>query len=121
MDGVQRLYPVTDIRAGTGKRPERNGKFGQLLTEKLEQEKLRISRHASARMEERGVVLSEKMQADLSAAVETAQKKGARNALVVGDNSMFIVNVPGRVIVTAVTKDEMKENIFTNIDSAVWM
>ena len=116
MDGVQRLYPVTDIRAGTGKRPERNGKFGQLLTEKL-----RISRHASARMEERGVVLSEKMQEDLSAAVETAQKKGARNALVVGDNSMFIVNVPGRVIVTAVTKDEMKENIFTNIDSAVWM
>ncbi|WP_434084601.1 hypothetical protein [Lacrimispora xylanisolvens] len=31
----------------------------------------------------------------------------------------FIVNVPNNTVVTTMSGNEMKENIFTNIDSAV--
>ena len=36
-----------------------------------------------------------------------------------GDKSAFIVNIPNNTIITMMTEREMKENIFTNIDSAV--
>ena len=121
MNGIQGLRQTAGLKTERNKASGGNGSFGQILTEKLNQEKLRVSRHASERMEERGVVLSDELKEGLSAAVETAEKKGARNALVIGEASVFIVNVPGRVVVTAVTKEEMKDNIFTNIDSAIWM
>jgi hypothetical protein len=33
----------------------------------------------------------------------------------------FIINVPNAKVITALTQDEMKENIFTNIDGAVFL
>ena len=39
--------------------------------------------------------------------------------VVIGEQGAFIVNVPNNVVVTTMTNQEMKQNIFTNIDSAV--
>ena len=39
--------------------------------------------------------------------------------LIIGKDGAFIVNVPHNLIVTTMNGNEMKENIFTNIDSAV--
>ena len=33
----------------------------------------------------------------------------------------FIINVPNARVITAITQEEMKENIFTNIDGAVFL
>ena len=33
----------------------------------------------------------------------------------------FIINVPNAKVITAITQDEMRENIFTNIDGAVFL
>ncbi len=38
---------------------------------------------------------------------------------VISDESVFIVNVPNNTVITTMNGLEMKENIFTNIDSAV--
>ncbi len=96
--------------------------FQKLLNEKLqEKEEIRFSRHASERMEERGMEVTEGLLHSLSDAVHRAGEKGARDTLIIGNSGMYIVNVPNKVVITAVRKDEMKENIFTNIDSAVWM
>jgi len=35
------------------------------------------------------------------------------------DRAALVVSVPNRTVITAVARDDMKENIFTNIDSAV--
>jgi flagellar operon protein len=45
--------------------------------------------------------------------------KGSKESLVVCDNMAFIINVKSRTIVTAMDRDSMKENVFTQIDSAV--
>ena len=39
--------------------------------------------------------------------------------MVLVDDMAFIVNVKSRTVVTAVKDEELKENVFTNIDGAV--
>jgi flagellar operon protein len=50
-----------------------------------------------------------------------AQAKGATNILAMDTEKAFIINVPNAKVITALTQDEMKENIFTNIDGAVFL
>ncbi len=125
MTGIEQILQttgrgITDFQAERIRSAGQELRFQDLLAEKMNgREEIRVSRHASVRMEERGVVMSEELKSELSAAMDTAERKGARNALLIGDRNYYIVNIPNRTIVTAVTKDEMKENVFTNIDSAV--
>ena len=48
-----------------------------------------------------------------------AQAKGATNILALDQSLAFIINVPHNRVITTLSQDEMKENIFTNIDGAV--
>ena len=58
---------------------------------------------------------------NLEQAVEGARLKGAKDVAVIGRQGVFIVNVPNNVVVTTMSADDMKDKIFTNIDSAVIM
>jgi flagellar operon protein len=48
-----------------------------------------------------------------------AASKGARESLVLLDQTAFVVSVPNRTVITVVDKENLKQNVFTNIDSAV--
>lgn len=96
--------------------------FNKLLNEQYDtarKSELQFSKHAAARVEQRGIKLTDGLMEDLSDAVETARDKGAKNVVVIGSEGAFIVNVDNRVVVTTMSPREMKQNIFTNIDSAV--
>lgn len=82
---------------------------------------LNFSKHAAKRMDERGIAVDNQLMDHLQQAVEGARKKGARDVAVIGSQGVFIVNVPNNVIVTTMSADDMKDRIFTNIDSAVIM
>ena len=56
---------------------------------------------------------------DLNNAVEKAKQKGAKDVVIIGPKEVFIVNVPNNIVVTTLSGAEMKNNIFTKIDSAV--
>ena len=43
------------------------------------------------------------------------EKKGARDSLILMGELAFVVNVPSKTVVTALTKDQMKEQVFTNM------
>ena len=58
---------------------------------------------------------------DLEHVVEEARKKGAKDVAVIGSQGIFIVNVPNNVVVTTMSPNDLKDKIFTNIDSAVFM
>lgn len=82
---------------------------------------LKFSKHASMRLEERHISLTEEQNARLKSGVERAGEKGIRDSLVMVDSLAFIVNVPNKTVVTAMDQDESQKNIFTNIDGAVIM
>ena len=80
---------------------------------------LKFSKHAQDRLASRNIRLSQDDMTSLGAAVAKAGDKGGRDSLVLLRDMAFIVSVPNRTVVTAMDAAQMKENVFTNIDSAV--
>jgi flagellar operon protein len=80
---------------------------------------LRFSAHAQTRMQSRQIALEAGQLNRLQGAVQRAASKGARDALVLMDDLAMVVSVVNRTVVTVVDKDNLKQNVFTNIDSAV--
>lgn len=84
-------------------------------TDELE---LRFSKHASQRLSDRQLDISDEQMERLNDGAKMAKEKGINNSLIMVDSLAFIVNTPNSTVVTAMDKNEDK-NIFTNIDGAV--
>jgi flagellar operon protein len=80
---------------------------------------LQFSKHALARVQRRGIELGASTLGRLSQGVDRAASKGSRDSLVLVDGTAFVVSVSNRTVITAVGSEHMKDNVFTNIDSAV--
>ena len=80
---------------------------------------LRWSAHATARLKQRGLELNPAQMQRLEHAVDKAQAKGAKDSLVLLDDTAMVVSVKNRTVITALGRDQAKDNVFTNIDSAV--
>ncbi len=118
---VSSIPPVKttgNVRSERDIRP--TGGFADILQDKLQSRDVKISKHAQNRLETRNLQLDEKQKAKLVEAVDKADSKGVRDTLVVMDNMALVVNVRNRTVITAVNSGEMKENVFTNIDGAVF-
>lgn len=95
--------------------------FTAILNQKLsENSEVKMSKHAAMRLEARKINLDNDQVERLKNAVNKAQVKGVRDTLVVMDELAFVVNVNARTVITAVNKSELQENVFTNIDGAVF-
>jgi len=79
----------------------------------------RFSAHATARLRQRNLELSDHQLQRLDRAVDRAAAKGSKDALVMMDGTAMVVSVKNRTVITALQQDQAKENVFTNIDSAV--
>ena len=103
------------------------GTFGDLLRQRMEHlgtaqqttPTVEFSKHAQQRAEERGIEMTDDLMSQLAHSVGKAQEKGAKNILVLDAGRAFIVNVPQSKVITAISQDEMRDNVFTNIDGAV--
>lgn len=95
------------------------GEVWQQTLESAQAKQVNLSKHAAARAEERGIQVTPELLDRLAGSVQRAQEKGATNILALDQRLAFIVNVPNSRVITLMRQDEMKENIFTNIDGAV--
>ena len=113
-----RSSELQKIQAG-----QRGVGFEQLLQERIQQtqqtQELQFSKHAKERIDQRGIEMSSTLMNDYNNSVEKAKQKGAKDVVVIGPKEVFIVNVPNNIVVTTLSGAEMKNNIFTKIDSAV--
>ena len=85
----------------------------------VESEAIRFSGHAQTRLQSRQIDLQPSHLDRLQSAVGRAAAKGSKDALVLMDDMAFVVSVTNRTVVTVVDKANIKQNVFTNIDSAV--
>lgn len=102
-----------DAGAGSG------GSFADALSQAEGSSRLQFSKHALARVQRRGIELGPSTLGRLSQGVDRAASKGSRDSLVLVDGTAFVVSVNNRTVITAVGSEHMKDNVFTNIDSAV--
>ena len=123
IEKLQGAAQIPQSRTGNSTRTA-SGAFASMLQQRVEErdasrQTVNFSKHALARVEERGIELTPDLMGRLADSVEKAQEKGAKNILAFSDSQAFIVNIPYGRVITAMSGEEMRENIFTNIDGAV--
>lgn len=97
--------------------------FEQILQGRIHNEigELKFSKHAINRMSERNISLTDAGMERLNDGVKLAGEKGLNDTLIFVDSAAFIVSVKNNTVITTVGKDELKGNVFTNIDGTVVM
>lgn len=116
--GAGAATPSTRRAPGADAQPSGHS-FAETLKAAGGAQPLQFSRHALARVERRGIELDQATLGRLSEGVGRAAGKGSRDSLVLVDGTAFVVSVSNRTVITAVGSEHMKDNVFTNIDSAV--
>ena len=115
---LQHAQAALQTQGNTGN----NVQFAELLQKESDKtQSVQFSKHAAQRVQQRGIEMTDSLLNNLNQAVKKAQAKGAKDVVVIGESGAFIVNVPNNIVVTTMSGTEMKDNIFTNIDSAVLM
>ncbi|EHS57875.1 TIGR02530 family flagellar biosynthesis protein [Paenibacillus sp. Aloe-11] len=117
---VGRLFPANVPPAAipqnrTNPVPKNAKPFDQVLQEQV----VKLSNHAAKRLEQRGIELRSDQMEKINSAVDKAAAKGAKESLILMQDMALIVSVPNRTVVTAMDKQSMEDNVFTQIDSAV--
>ena len=101
-------------------RTSRDLSFSEVLKTQLERETgITFSAHAMNRLNERGLILGSDELTRLSQAVTKAGEKGATDSLILVNDMAFIVSIKNQTVITAMSGEAMKDNVFTNIDSAI--
>ncbi|MGN0595944.1 MAG: TIGR02530 family flagellar biosynthesis protein [Ruminiclostridium sp.] len=81
---------------------------------------VQFSNHAIKRIESRNISIEENnMLERLNKGIEIAAEKGSTDSLILVDSTAFLVSVKNNKVVTTMSQEDMKGNIFTNIDSTV--
>lgn len=102
--------PVAPQQTGTPTASE----FDAVLSDRL-----KLSGHARTRLQSREIALEPAQWERVMDGVDRAAGKGAKDSLVLVDDVALVVSVKNRTVITAVEQSRLKENVFTNIDSAV--
>ncbi len=79
---------------------------------------LKFSAHAMQRLASRNIRLSNEDISRMNVMADKAAEKGAKQSLFMLRDVAMVVSIKNRTVITAVDQESMKENVFTNIDSA---
>lgn len=97
---------------------ENQVKFAEVLQSTLERATpLKFSAHALQRLEERQIHLTAVELDRLERGVNDLAAKGGRSSLVLIDNQAYLVSVPNKTVITALSNLTGEKNVFTNVDS----
>ena len=118
---TQRIQPVQapiTSKPQSEKAKTSSSGFEQVLNQVLGG--VKFSQHASQRLQTRNINLSQIQLQQLNSAVDKAAQKGSRESLILMNNELaLVVSVTNRTVITAMDGASIKDNVFTNIDSAV--
>ena len=100
--------------------------FKDLLKKRFQQSSsvdqgVRLSGHAKKRLEERNLEFNADEYLKIKDAIDKLREKGGKDSLVVTDQAAYIVDVDNETVVTAMDKNDMAENVFTKIDSTLFL
>ncbi len=117
-DGIDGIRPSQNSENKSSKiKPGETSEFEQILRQ--ENKTFNLSQHAETRIKSREIPWDTHLEKRISKGIDQAESKGSREALILADDVAVIANVKSRTVVTAMDRSQMKEKIFTNIDSAV--
>jgi len=117
--------PVGAVRSGgLQSRPvttdkQVKAKFTEHLQEAIQQEGLKISKHAYKRIIQRDIFIDDLRWQLITQKVDEARKKGVTDSLVLLDDAALIVSTKNKTVITAMDRKEAGSQIFTNINGTI--
>lgn len=109
------LNVATPVRQASSKS---NVNFKDVLTE---QTGLKISKHASERLQERNIEIDTKQWEKINDKVKEAKAKGITDSLVITEQAALLVSAKNNTVVTVMNRQEATSRIFTNINGTILM
>ena len=91
--------------------------FREILGSQLEEKAVQFSKHATIRLNDRNINLTNDQMERVAGGIGQADEKGIRDSLVLVDDVALVVNVKSRTVITAL--NQVTNNVFSNIDGAV--
>ncbi len=116
---IQRLQSQPNLRPGQLNQPVPKQSFVEQLNNALAPQSLKVSKHATERLTERNITISEAEWAHVTDKVNEAKAKGVRDSLVLMDQAALIVSAKNSTVITAMDRKEAKDQLFTNIDGTI--
>ncbi|MDF2845924.1 MAG: flagellar operon protein [Herbinix sp.] len=118
------LIPVIkpNITPNTSQRPNvtPNQGFDSLLQQQIyKQTEVKFSKHALDRLQSRNINLSKDDISKINDAVNKAAEKGVKEALIIMGSTALVTSIKNKTVITAATEENLKSNVFTNIDGAI--
>ena len=126
---------ISESKKNSGESGIQKGEFDQSLNQAIEkaslQDKqspvkldqvsqgLKFSAHATQRLRDRQISFDPETMSKMNDAINKAEAKGVQDTLILTDKAALIVSVPNRTVVTAMDRNNLSGNVFTNIDGAI--
>jgi flagellar operon protein len=107
------------LRSGTTKSQGTDTFSHHLQTAMQIEGKLTISKHASERMQQRGIKIPDSRWKQIESKIQDAKKMGVNDSLVLLDNAALIVSAKNNTVITAMDRHEASTQIFTNINGTI--
>ncbi|WP_373896022.1 TIGR02530 family flagellar biosynthesis protein [Virgibacillus natechei] len=84
-----------------------------------DQQNVKISKHATQRMDERNIQLNENQWSAITEKMDEAKGKGVTDSLVLTNDAALVVSTKNNTVVTALNREEATNKIFTNINGTI--
>lgn len=81
--------------------------------------KLVISKHAQERLNQRGIEITDTRWRKIEEKIIEAKKMGVNDSLVLLDDAALIVSAKNNTVITAMNRQEIQSQIFTNINGTI--
>lgn len=114
-------HRVLDIRCNNINQKKKevsgNTSFNEVLKNEIEKKNYIISKHAEIRLKE--INFNKQDIKNIEKGFKLAEEKGSKNSLMIYKDLALITSIENRTVITAISRERAKENIYTNIDSVV--
>ena len=111
--------PNREVEVGSSQEARAGPTFEEILAARLPAGTVIVSAHAKAALERSEIELSPMDLDRIGSGIDRLAEAGGRNGLLIGDKAAFVVNVPERTVASITAHEEVKDNVFTQIDSVV--
>lgn len=111
--------PANRVQQGQSKQATKLPFSQQLATAIQTHSQLVVSKHAKERLQQRNIQISDDCWAKIEQKVSEAKKMGVNDSLVLTQCAALIVSAKNQTVITAMDREEVSSQIFTNINGTI--